>query len=134
CETCTARSGPNLDGPRGYVHVLDMSDPESPEEVARYEVPEAGVHNLWAEDDRLYAAYYQGGLRVVDVSGELRGDLYEQGREIAWFPTGTPDGFTPNQAMAWGPQPFWGNVFVSDLNSGLWVVRLEPREPERVIP
>jgi len=134
CETCTARSGPNLDGPRGYVHVLDMSDPENPEEVARYEVPEAGVHNLWAEDDKLYAAYYQGGLRVVDVSGELRGDLYEQGREIAWFPTGTPDGFTPNQAMAWGPQPFWGNVFVSDLNSGLWVVRLEPREPERVIP
>ncbi len=134
CETCVARSGEHLEGPRGYVHVLDMSDPENPEQVARYEVPEAGAHNLWAADDKLYVAYYQAGLRVVDVSGELRGDLYEQGRELAWFPTATADGFTPNQAMAWGPQPYDGRVFVSDLNSGLWIVRVEPEEPEAVIP
>jgi len=134
CETCVARSGPDLQGPRGYVHIFDISDPENPEEVGRYEVPEAGVHNLWAEDDKLYAAYYQAGLRVVDISGELRGNLYDQGREIAWFPTGTEDGFTPNQAMAWGPQPYGENLFISDLNSGLWVVRLEPREEETVIP
>ena len=92
----------------------------NPREVARYEVPEAGAHNLWIEDDRMYVAYYQAGLRVVDVSGELRGDLYRQGREIAWFPTGTPDGHVVNSPMAWGPQPFKGHVYVSDLNSGLW--------------
>ena len=33
-----------------------------------------------------------------------------------------------NSPMAWGPQPFKGHVFVSDLNSGLWVVRLEPKQ------
>lgn len=134
CEECISRAGLHEDGPRGFVHVLSMDDPEHPVEVGRYEVPEAGVHNLWVTDDRLYAAYYQGGLRVVDVSGELRGDLYRQGREIAWFPTGHPDGFNPNSPMAWGPQPFKGNVFVSDLNSGLWVIRLEPRERSPVIP
>ncbi len=128
CDECIARSGTHVDGPRGFVHVLDLEDPENPREVGRYEVPEAGVHNLWVEDDLLYAAYYQGGLRVVDVSGELRGDLYRQGREIAWYPTGHPEGLEPNAPLAWGPQPYRGNIYVSDLNSGLWVLRLVPGE------
>ncbi len=128
CDDCISRNGHPGDGSRGFVHVLDMEDPANPREVARYEVPEAGAHNLWAEDDRLYVAYYQAGLRVVDVSGELRGDLFRQGREIAWFPTGTPDGHVANSPMAWGPQPFRGHVFVSDLNSGLWVLRVVPRK------
>ena len=128
CEDCISRNGVPGDGSRGFIHVLDMADPEKPREVARYEVPEAGAHNLWIEDDRMYVAYYQAGLRVVDVSGELRGDLYRQGREIAWFPTGTPDGHVANSPMAWGPQPFKGHVFVSDLNSGLWVLRVVPKK------
>ena len=127
CDDCISRTGHPGDGSRGFVHVLDMEDPEKPREVARYEVPEAGAHNLWVEDDRMYVAYYQAGLRVVDVSGELRGDLYGQGREIAWFPTGTPEGHVANSPMAWGPQPFKGHVFVSDLNSGLWVLRVVPK-------
>ncbi len=128
CAECVSRNGHPGDGSRGFVHVLDMEDPERPREVARYEVPEAGAHNLWVEDDKMYVAYYQAGLRVVDVSGELRGDLYRQGREIAWLPTGAPDGFVPNAPMAWGPHPFKGHVFVSDLNSGLWVVRVTPKD------
>ena len=128
CEDCISRNGYPGDGSRGFVHVLDLEDPENLREVARYEVPEAGAHNLWVEDDKMYVAYYQAGLRVVDVSGELRGDLYKQGREMAWFPTGTPDGNVVNSPMAWGPQPFKGHVFVSDLNSGLWVVRIEPKK------
>ena len=127
CEDCISRNGHPGDGSRGFVHVLDLEDPENLREVARYEVPEAGAHNLWVEDDKMYVAYYQAGLRVVDVSGELRGDLYKQGREMAWFPTGTPDGNVVNSPMAWGPQPFKGHVYVSDLNSGLWVVRIEPK-------
>ena len=128
CEDCISRTGVPGDGSRGFVHVLDMADPENLREVARYEVPEAGAHNLWIEDDKMYVAYYQAGLRVVDVSGELRGNLYSQGREIAWFPTGTPDGHVANSPMAWGPQLFKGHVFVSDLNSGLWVLRVVPKQ------
>lgn len=132
CDECVSRNGHPGDGSRGFVHILDMEDPANLREVARYEVPEAGAHNLWIEDDKMYVAYYQAGLRVVDVSGELRGDLYRQGREIAWFPTGTPDGHVPNSPMAWGPQPFKGFVFVSDLNSGLWVLRVEPKSKASV--
>jgi hypothetical protein len=118
-----------VNGPRGHVHVVDVTDIESPREVATYRVPEAGAHNLWAEDDKLYVAYYQGGLRIVDISGELRGDLYRQGREIGWYMTEDAEGYSPNKTDTWGPQPYKGNIFVSDFSSGLWIVDLEgPRQ------
>ena len=88
-------------------------------------MPEAGAHNIWVEDGLLYIAYYQGGLRIVDVTGELRGDLYRQGRELAFYRTraGEGEGIVINSPMAWGPQPHKGNIFVSDMNSGLWVIK-----------
>jgi len=109
---------------RGYIHVIDVDDIDEPVEVARYEVPEAGAHNIWVEDDRLYVGYYQAGLRVVDVSGELRGDLYRQGRELAVLKTGAEDSVVPNWGMTWGAQIHTGSIFTSDLNSGLWIARL----------
>jgi hypothetical protein len=111
----------------GYLHFIDFTDPENPVEVARYQVPEAGTHNLWVEGDRLYAAFYNGGLRVIDISGELQGDLYRQGREIARYRAYDPDGKVANSPMTWGPQPHKGHVFFSEFNSGLWAVKLEPR-------
>lgn len=111
----------------GYLHFIDFTDPENPREVARYQVPEAGTHNLWVEGDRLYAAFYNGGLRVIDISGELEGDLYRQGREIARYSAYDPEGKVPNAPMTWGPQPHKGHVFFSEFNSGLWAVKLEPR-------
>ncbi|MCZ6794269.1 MAG: Ig-like domain-containing protein [Planctomycetota bacterium] len=110
--------------PAGYLHFLDFTVPGQPREVARYEVPEAGSHNFWVDGDVLYVAYYNGGLRVVDISGELMGDLYRQGREIAEFRPYDAKGVVPNAAMTWGPQPYKGLVYFSDWNSGLWAVRL----------
>ena len=110
---------------RGYIHVVDYDDPEHPHEVARYEVPEAGAHNIWVDGDRLYVGYYQAGLRVVDISGELRGNLYAQGREIAVLKTTDENSAVPNWPMTWGAQVFKGHVFAWDLNSGLWVARLD---------
>lgn len=112
---------------RGYIHILDMTDIENPVEVAKYEVPEAGAHNVWTEGDRLYVGYYQAGLRVVDISGELRGDLYRQGREIAVIQTTDADTTTPNWSMTWGAQIFKGKIYSSDLNSGLWITELKER-------
>ena len=118
----------------GWIHVIDWSDWEQPREVARYQVPEAGSHNLWVEDDTLYVGYYNGGLRVVDVSGELLGDLYAQGREIARFLPFDPHGVTANAPFVWGAQPFKGHIFFTDWNSGLWAVRLLPKSgPGRII-
>lgn len=121
-----------LNGPRGYIHVIDVSDLENPREVAWYKVPEAGSHNMWAEDDKLYIGYYQAGLRVLDISGVLMGDLYRQGREIGWFMTEDATGTQPFATNTWGAQPYKGKIFASDGASGLWVVEME--EPEALIP
>jgi len=109
---------------RGIVHVIDVSDINNPRKVAEYPVPEGGAHNMWVEDDVMYLGYYSGGGRIVDVSGELRGDLYRQGREIARIYTGDPDGFRPNLAFTWGAQPHKGLIYFNDINSGLWIVKL----------
>ncbi len=108
----------------GWLHFVDFTDLENPEETARYEVPEAGSHNYWIEDDILYAGYYNGGLRIVDISGELMGDLYRQGREIAHFLPSHPDAVIRNAPMVWGVQPHKGVLFVADHYSGLWAVKL----------
>ena len=109
---------------RGILHVVDVSDLQHPIKVAEYAVPEAGAHNVWADNDVLYMGYYNGGGRVLDVSGELRGDLYRQGREIARLWTGDKDGFRSNLPFTWGAQPQNGMIFFNDINSGLWITRL----------
>jgi hypothetical protein len=129
--------------PRGPVHVIDVADLSRPRYVARYEVPEAGAHNFWVQGERLYVAYYQGGIRVVDVSGELRGDLYAQGREVAHFlPSAGPgEARRPFSPRVWGVFPMFGagwtttgDVFyATDYNSGLWSFVVEVPEQERPI-
>ena len=118
---------------RAICHVMDVSDIKHPREVAQYEVPEGGSHNFWAANDMLYEGYYSGGARVLDVSGELRGDLYRQGREIARFWTGDGKGFRPNLPFTWGGQPcsvtcdsalLNSLMYFNDINSGLWITKL----------
>ena len=118
----------------GYMHFVDFTDPENPVEVARYEVPEAGTHNLWVDGDTLYIGYYNGGLRVVDISGDLIGDLYRQGREMAWFTPYDKDGFVRNAPMVWGAQLYKGMIYLADFNSGLWAVRLQSEDEEQTTP
>ena len=79
---------------------------------------------MWVENDVMYIGYYSGGGRVVDVSGELRGDLYRQGREIARIWTGDPNGFHPNLPLTWGAQPHNGLIYFNDIYSVIWIVKL----------
>jgi hypothetical protein len=109
---------------RGVLHVVDVSDINNPRQVAEYAVPEGGAHNVWVQDDVLVMGYYGGGGRVLDVSGELRGDLYRQGREIARLWTGDPQGFRPNVPFAWGARQFGEHIFFNDINSGIWIMKL----------
>jgi len=109
---------------RGIVHVIDVADIANPRKVAEYPVPESGAHNMWVEDDKMYMGYYNGGGRIVDVSGELRGDLYRQGREVGHLWAGDPDGFKPNLPFTWGAQPHKGLVYFNDVHSGIWIVKL----------
>jgi hypothetical protein len=122
---------------RAILHVMDVTDVKHPREVAQYEVPEGGSHNFWAANDMLYEGYYSGGARILDISGELRGDLYRQGREIARFWTGDGKGFRVNLPFTWGGQPcsvtcdsplLNSLIYFNDVHSGLWITKLgEPK-------
>ena len=110
--------------PRGGFHFINFDDPDNPKEDAVYIVPEAGSHNQWVYDDILLAAFYQAGIRILDISGELLGDLYKQGREIGYFLPQHRDGIIPNAPMVWGAQPYKNYIFLSDMNSGLYCIEL----------
>ena len=114
---------------KGVVHVVDVSDILNPRKVAEYDVPEEGAHNMWVENDVMYIGYYSGGARVVDVSGELRGNLYRQGREMARLWTGDAKGFRPNIPFAWGAQPHDGLIYFNDIHTGIWATKVvDPAE------
>ena len=116
----------------GYTAIVDFTDPKAPKQIARYEQPEFGSHDIIVENDVLYQAYYDGGLRVVDVSGELMGNLARQQREIAVWKPFDPQGRTANASFVMNAMPWKGNVLFTDFNTGLWSVKLEPRNP--VVP
>ena len=111
----------------GYTHIFDFTDPMNPRKVARYHLEDYGSHDIIVQDDILYQAYYDGGVRVVDVSGELLGNLHDQGREIAVFKPYDPKGFTANAPFVMNAMPWKGHILFTDFNSGLWSAKLEPR-------
>ncbi len=112
----------------GRLQVLDVSNLEKPKLVAWYEPTDGGVHNIWAAGDTLYMGNYQGGARAVDISGELQGDLLRQGREMAWTYTADDKGAKPRATFAWGAVVKDGIIYVPDINTGLWILKLEPKE------
>jgi hypothetical protein len=104
----------------GDIHVLDVSDLTAPREVATFSVPGAGAHNFWMDESRevLYAAYYNGGVVALDVSGTLSGDLSD--RLIDRLkPGGDDDTYT------WSVMLSNGSLYASDMISGLWQLEVE---------
>ena len=111
----------------GYTHIVDFTDPLKPKQVARYHLEDYGSHDIIVEDDVLYQAYYDGGVRLVDVSGELLGNLVDQKREIAVFKPYDPKAFTANAPFVMNAMPWKGHVLFTDFNSGLWAAKVQPR-------
>ncbi len=111
----------------GYVHIVDATDPMNMQKVGRYHLEDYGSHDIIVENDILYQAYYDGGVRIVDVSGELLGNIAEQRREIAVFKPFDPKGYTPNASFVMNAMPWKGKVLFTDFNSGLWAAKLEPK-------
>jgi hypothetical protein len=119
----------------GTLQVVDVSDIEHPKSVAWYTPEMGGVHNVWLVKDTLYLGAYDAGFHVFDVSGELRGDLRAQGREIASLNTADMGGWQKNAAFDWGVvvNPKDGLAYVNDFNNGLWIIRVNPK-PKAIVP
>jgi hypothetical protein len=117
-------------GTTGDVHVIDVSSFDAPVEVAFFHVAGAGAHNFVMDEHRgiLYAAFYNGGVRVLDVRGDLgscttaqrasdgRCDLGLMGREKG--PALAPR----NDVSVWGVSLVWPNLYASDMLNGLWKI------------
>jgi hypothetical protein len=99
----------------GNIHVVDVSNLAAPREVASYGLSGAGTHNFWMDEPRqlLYAAYYNGGVVALDVSGTLSGSL--SSRVVA---RSTPGG--AGNTYVWGVMLANGHLYASDMLSGLW--------------
>ncbi len=115
----------------GMMHVVDVSNLSEPVEVASFRTPGDTPHNFWLDEAAgvLYLAWYGNGVRALDVSGELLGALDRQGREIAGSPLPLGDdcpSATGTANCIWAPQLHNGNVYLSDMNTGLRVMRLDP--------
>jgi hypothetical protein len=113
----------------GRMHVVDFRDPWNPREVASFSVPGQTPHNFWLDEERgiLYLAWYGQGVRALDVTGELLGDLTHQGREIAGLLYNGGPGSCDRIASTcnWAPQLEGGLLYLSDVNSGLVILRPE---------
>jgi hypothetical protein len=110
----------------GRLQVLDVSDIARPRPVAFYEPEFGGVHNVWVAGDTLYMGAYNAGFRAFDISGELRGDLRAQQREMVHVHTADMNGYVQNAAMTWGVVVRDGLAYVNDMYNGLWIIRMEP--------
>jgi hypothetical protein len=112
----------------GDIHVVDVTSFAQPHEVAFYHLDGAGTHNFSVDEFRgiLYAAFYNGGVRAIDVTGDLsscdaadkspdgRCDLGKAGRELA-------HGLgSAGPVYVWGVQYAGTNVYASDMLNGIW--------------
>ena len=118
----------------GDIHVVDVSNFTSPREVAFFHLDGAGTHNFSVDESRgiLYAAYYNAGVRAIDITGDLsscaaanrsldgRCDLASMGREVA-------NGLAEQQPVfVWGVQLSGGRVYASDMLNGIWKLAQVP--------
>ena len=120
---------PTPEGYRGDVHVVDAADLASPREVAFFRVEGAGAHNFSADEPNgiLYAAFYNAGVRALDVRDDLsrcddaarapdgRCDLGRMQREAA---RGLDT--AGREVMVWGVEFEGGMLYASDMRGGLW--------------
>jgi hypothetical protein len=121
----------------GDIHVVDISNRGAPREVAFYTVPNAGTHNFVMDEASqiLYAAYYNAGVRALDVHGDLgacpadqrasdgRCDLRLMGREVG---VALQD---QGKVSIWGVARVGERLFASDMLSGLFEIDLRPLVP-----
>src|SRR5215207_193211 len=122
----------------GYLRVYDYSNLAAPVQIGEYRTPNslgtndqgAGdyvIHNPLVVGTDVYISWYSDGVRVVDASDPT------QPEEVAYFvPPSANNPVSPSQrgvlnnaTQVWGVavDQATGLVYLSDMNSGLWIVR-----------
>ena len=110
----------------GRVLVVDVNDLSAPRQVASFTLAGAAPHNFWVDEaaEIAYFSWYENGIHAVDVSGRLLGELDKQARQVASIQYDVGGAcVAPSGTCSWAPQVHDGFIYVSDLNSGLWVLQ-----------
>jgi len=77
-------------------------------------------HNGYIHGDLFYLANYSAGVRIIDISAIENGDLIE----VGYFDTYPLHNNTSFNG-AWNVYPYFesGNIIVSDIEGGLFIIR-----------
>lgn len=101
--------------------IFDVTDLDNPEVHFEYEADtEAIDHNGYVVGNDFYLASYRAGLRIIDIS-----DIENQNMvETKFFDT-YPSNDSANFDGAWSVYPYFasGNIVISDIDRGLFIVR-----------
>jgi len=101
------------------VRIFSIEDLNTPTQVGQWTGSTRAIdHNGFVRGNRYYMSNYERGLTVLNITDP------SNPTEVAFFDTYTP----ANSASfngAWGVYPFLpsGNILVSDINSGLYILK-----------
>ena len=101
--------------------IFDLTDMDVPLLHTTYFGPTSAIdHNGYVQGDEYYLANYTAGLRVLDISGIDSKTISESG----FFDTFPANDVTQYSGV-WSVYPYFssGKIIISDINSGLFVVR-----------
>lgn len=106
--------------------VFDFLDLDNPVLASTYLGPSAAIdHNGFVLEDKYFLANYRAGMRVIDIpSMRSASNTVAADAEIGYFDT-FPTNDNTNFSGAWGVYPYFssGNIIISDINRGLFIVR-----------
>jgi len=101
------------------VRIFSITDLTNPIQVGQWTGSTPAIdHNGFVRGNRYYMSNYERGLTVLDITNPTTPV------EVGFFDTFTPSN-TASFNGAWGVYPFLpsGNILVSDINSGLYILK-----------
>lgn len=104
-----------------HIYTLDIGDLRTPRVLIGYQGPDTTTdHNGYVKGNRYYVAHYRRGLEVYDITNPV--SLREVGNLDTFL--APPDNVAGTDG-AWGVYPYLpsGNILISDIDNGLFVLR-----------
>ncbi|MGB5498202.1 MAG: choice-of-anchor B family protein, partial [Maribacter sp.] len=101
--------------------VFDLSDLDNPILHTSYTGTTTAIdHNGYVKEDQYFLANYRAGVRVLDISDIASKSIVEEGF-FDTFPSSDSAGFNG----VWSVYPYFtsGKIIVSDINSGLFIIK-----------
>ena len=103
--------------------IFDFEDLDNPEFHFEYFGPTPAIdHNGYVKGNKYYIANYRAGMRVIDITDIENGNIVEEGSFDTY-----PANNNTNFSGAWNVYPYFesGNIVISDINRGFFLVRAQ---------